>query len=184
MPSLQTWRSYVPESELSFNSNTIIYRNRHYPPGCLNITNYLNTSKGMGEMTIAAETWYPTPDKTDSVANFSAWCHTTQIFQADYYGAQIQFYRRGSGLPQRTLGSLYWQLEDQWAAPTWAGIEVSGRWKVLHYRAKDLYQNVIISPFWNETTGTLESWVTSDLWDSVNGTVDMQDGTPGMARNS
>ena len=174
MPSLQTWRSCVPESELSFNSNTIIYRNRHYPPGGLNITNYLNTSKGMGEMTIAAETWYPTPDKTDSIANFSAWCHTTQIFQADYYGAQIQFYRRGSGLPQRTLGSLYWQLEDQWAAPTWAGIEVSGRWKVLHYRAKDLYQNVIISPFWNETTGTLEAWVTSDLWGSVNGTVDMR----------
>ena len=171
MPSLQTWRGYVPKEELYFNSTTIIYRNRHYPPGGLNITNYANTSKGMGEMTTAAQTWYPVPNKDDPIANVSAWCHTTQIFQADYYGAQIQFYRRGSGLPQRTLGSLYWQLEDQWAAPTWAGIERSGRWKVLHYRAKDLYQNVIVSPYYNETTGFLSISVTSDLWEAVNGTV-------------
>lgn len=172
MPSLQTWRNYIPDDQLEFNSTYVIYRNRHYPPGSLNTTNYHNTSLGMGEMTLAAQRWYPVPDKTDSVANFSAWCWTTQIFQAEYYGSQIQFYRRGSGLPQRTLGSLYWQLEDQWAAPTWAGIEVSGRWKVLHYRAKDLYSNVIISPFFNQTTTDFEIWVTSDLWNNVSGTVD------------
>ena len=173
MPSLQTWRDYVPEDELSFNSTTIVYRNRHYPPGGLNTTNYANTSKGMGEMTTAAQTWYPTPNKDDPIANFSAWCHTTQIFQADYYTSQIMFYWRGSGLPQRTLGSLYWQLEDQWAAPTWAGIERSGRWKVLHYRAKDAYQNVVVAAFGNETTGRLEVWVTSDLWEAVSGKVSL-----------
>ena len=172
MPSLQTWRDYIPEDQLEFNSTYVIYRNRHYPPGGLNTSNYLNTSKGMGEMTLAAERWYPTPMKEDPVANFSAWCWTTQVFQAEYYGSQIQFYRRGSGLPQRTLGSLYWQLEDQWAAPTWAGIEVGGRWKVLHYRAKDLYSNVIISPFFNQTTTAFEIWVTSDLWEDVSGTID------------
>ncbi|KAK8062429.1 beta-mannosidase [Apiospora hydei] len=171
MPALQTWQEYVPESELFFNSTTVIYRNRHYPPGGLDI-NYPATSEGMVEMTLAAQRWYPTPMKSDPIANFSAWCWTTQVFQADYYGAQIQFYRRGSGLPQRTLGSLYWQLEDQWAAPTWAGIDRAGRWKILHYRAKDLYSNVIISPFWNVTTRRLELWVTSDLWEEVRGTVD------------
>lgn len=174
MPALHTWQEYVPASELSFNSTTVIYRNRHYPPGGLNTSNWQNTSMGMAEMTLAAERWYPTPDKTDPVANFSAWCWTTQVFQADYYGAQIQFYRRGSGLPQRTLGSLYWQLEDQWAAPTWAGIDRAGRWKVMHYRARDLYAHVIASPFWNVTTRELELWVTSDLWEEVRGTVDAQ----------
>lgn len=173
MPSIQTWRQYIPEDQLFFNSTFVIYRNRHYPPGSLNTSNYANTSKGMGEMTLAAERWYPTPNKTNPVANFSAWCWTTQVFQAEYYGSQIQFYRRGSGLPQRTLGSLYWQLEDQWAAPTWAGIEVGGRWKVLHYRAKDLYKNVIVSPFHNETTKELGIWVTSDLWSTVDGTIDV-----------
>lgn len=109
MPSLQTWQQYIPDDQLEFNSTYVLYRNRHYPPGNLSTTNYLNTSKGMGEMTIAAQRWYPTPDKLDPVANFSAWCWTTQVFQAEYYGSQIQFYRRGSGLPQRTLGSLYWR---------------------------------------------------------------------------
>ncbi|KKY17192.1 putative beta-mannosidase [Phaeomoniella chlamydospora] len=92
------------------------------------------------------------------------------MFQADYYSSQIQFYRRGSGLKQRTLGSLYWQLEDIWQAPTWAGIEYDGRWKALHYIAKDIYSNVIISPFYNYTTQLLDVYVTSDLWDAVTGT--------------
>lgn len=52
----------------------------------------------------------------------------------------------------------------------WAGIEYDGRWKVLHYSAKDVYKNVIISPFHNLTTGELEVWVTSDLWSPTSGT--------------
>ena len=171
MPSLQSWQQVLDPSEQYFNSSTITLRNHHYPPGNTNTSNYYNGSLGLGEMTRAVEEWYPTPLKTDSIANFSAWCHATQIFQADYYASQIQFYRRGSGLPQRTLGSLYWQLEDIWQAPTWASIEYDGRWKVLHYRAKDVYNNVIVSPFFNSTTGLYEIYVTSDLWDEATGTV-------------
>ena len=170
MPSLQSWRQVLPQSDQYFNSSTVLLRNKHYPAQGLSTDNYANSLKGMGEMTIAAERWYPTPNKADSIANFSAWCHTTQIFQADFYASEIQFYRRGSGMPERQLGSLYWQLEDIWQGPTWAGIEYDGRWKVLHYRAKDIYQPVIISPFYNTSTGDLEVYVTSDLWTSATGT--------------
>lgn len=169
MPSLQTWQEILPSSELYFNSTGVLGHNRHYPPGNLDVTNFTLSLKGMGEMTIAAQLWYPVPNKTDSVANFSAWSHTTQIFQADYYSSQIQFYRRGSGLPQRSLGSLYWQLEDIWQGPTWAGIEFSGRWKVLHYIAKDIYSNVIITPSYNHTTDELQVYVVSDLWSTAVG---------------
>ncbi|KXG48131.1 Glycoside hydrolase, superfamily [Penicillium griseofulvum] len=103
--------------------------------------------------------------------DFSAWCHATQLFQADMYKSQIQFYRRGSGMPERQLGALYWQLEDIWQAPTWAGIEYDGRWKVLHYVARDIFQPVIVSPFWNSSTGDLSVYVTSDLWEVASGTV-------------
>lgn len=170
MPSLQTWRQAVDEEDLWFNSSTIQLRNHHYPPGGLNTSNFLNTTKGMGEMTVAAQRWYPVPNKEDPIANFSAWCHTTQIFQADFYKSQIMFYRRGSGMPERQLGSLYWQLEDIWQAPTWAGIEYDGRWKVLHYIARDIYQPVVITPFYNTTTSLLEVYVTSDLWTPATGT--------------
>ena len=143
MPSLQSWQQAVAPSDLHFNSSVIQLRNHHYPPGGLNTTNFPNTTKVMGEMTLAAQRWYPVPDKIDPIANFSAWCHTTQIFQADFYSSQIQYYRRGSGMRERQLGSLYWQLEDIWQAPTWAGIEYDGRWKVLH--VSDCQQCLIIS---------------------------------------
>lgn len=145
-------------------------RNHHYPSGGLNTSNYANSTKGMGEMTIAVERYYPIPDLSDPLSNFSAWCLATQIFQADFYRSQITYYRRGSGMPNRQLGCLYWQLEDIWQAPTWAGIEYDGRWKVLHYISKDIYQPVIIASYWNYTTGDLTAYVTSDLWSTATGT--------------
>ncbi|KAJ6438158.1 beta-mannosidase precursor [Purpureocillium lavendulum] len=169
MPSLETWREAIPEDELYFNSSTIMLRNHHYPAGGLNITNYDNSSKGMAEMTMAVQKYYPTPNKSDPIGNFSSWCHATQIFQADFYKSQIQFYRAGSGGRERQLGSLYWQLEDIWQAPTWAGIEYSGRWKVLHNIAKDIYQPVIVAPLFNQSSGILNVYAISDLWKEVNG---------------
>lgn len=173
MPSVDSWLPVLPPEELHFNSSTIQLRNHHYPSGGLNTSNFANSTKGMGEMTIAAEMYYPVPDKTAPLANFSSWIHTTQIFQADYYKSQIQFYRAGSGLPERQLGSLYWQLEDIWQAPTWAGIEYDGRWKVLHYVAKDIFKNVIIAPVWNVSSGILNVYAVSDLWTEVHGSVSM-----------
>ena len=59
---------------------------------------------------------------------------------------------------------------------------LQGRWKVLHYIGKDIYQPVIISPFYNITTGEFEIYVTSDLWSSASGTANFQwyhwDGSP------
>ncbi|KAL4782445.1 glycoside hydrolase superfamily [Aspergillus varians] len=171
MPSLQTWQQAVDLEDLHFNSSVVVARNRHYPSPGFGAS--YNSSLGMGEMTLGVERYYPIPENSDPVANFSAWCLATQMFQADFYKSQIQFYRRGSGMPERQLGSLYWQLEDIWQAPTWAGIEYDGRWKMLHYVARDIYQPIIVSPFLNYTTGELAIYVTSDLWESATGTVNL-----------
>lgn len=171
MPSLRSWQQVLDPSDLQFNSSVVMLRNHHYPPADRSMDNFRNTSIGMGEMTMGVEHYYPIPNKRDPVANFSAWCHATQLFQADMDKSQIQFYRRGSGMPERQLGTLYFQLEDIWQAPTWAGIEYDGRWKVLHYAARDIYKPIIVSPFWNSTSGALDIYVTSDLWEPVTGTV-------------
>ena len=59
---------------------------------------------------------------------------------------------------------------------------MSGRWKVLHYVAKDIYQPVIIAPYYNITTGGFEIYVTSDLWSMASGVASFQwyhwDGSP------
>lgn len=138
MPSIQSWRQAVKNEDLNFSSPVVRMRNHHYPVGSLRTDDSGPADRGMAEMVGAVTEYYPTPDKHDPISNFSAWCHATQIFQADFYSSQIQFYRRGSGMPERQLGSLYWQLEDIWQAPTWAGIEYDGRWKVLHVSSRDL----------------------------------------------
>ena len=51
---------------------------------------------------------------------------------------------------------------------------LSGRWKVLHYTSKDIYEPVIVAPYYNVTTGDLQVWVTSDLWSSASGSVTFQ----------
>lgn len=170
MPSLATWKEALDPEDMHFNSSVITIRNHHYPPGGLE-TNTTKGSMGLAEMTLAVERYYPTPNKHDSVANFSSWCHATQLFQADFYKSQIQFYRRGSGMPERQMGSLYWQLNDIWQAPTWAALEYSGRWKALPYVTRHVYKNVIAAPYFNHTSGDLDFWVTSDLWESVSGTL-------------
>jgi beta-mannosidase len=174
MPSLSSWRQAIPDSELNFNSTMVILRTHHYVPGSPTTTNFIAPIMGIAEMTSAAESYYPKPRNISSIEGFSAWCLATQLFQAEFYKSQIAFYRRGSGMPERHLGSLYWQLNDIWQAPTWAGLEYDGRWKVLHYLAKDIYEPVVIAPYWDEGTGNLTAYVTSDLWSQVNGTVTMQ----------
>lgn len=173
MPSLETWQEALDPEYLHFNSSVIQLRNHHYPSGGLYTDNYVNGTKGLVEMTLAVERYYPTPNKENSVANFSSWCHATQLFQADFYKSQIQFYRRGSAMPERQLGSLYWQLNDIWQAPTWSGLEYSGRWKVLPYMARHVYKNVIAAPYFNYTSGELDIWVTSDLWETLSGDVSL-----------
>lgn len=105
MPSLETWREAVHEDELYFNSTMTVLRSHHYPAGSLSTDNLENPLRGMG-VTLGIELWYPQPHKTDSIANFSAWCHTSQIFQADFCKTKIQYYRTSSGLPQQQLGAL------------------------------------------------------------------------------
>jgi beta-mannosidase len=175
-PSLQSWQQVLPKDAFQFNSSIIVSRNRRYPKATSGIPvvfteNSTNQSlAGMGQISIATELYYPTPMKSDPIANFSAQCRTSQFFQSDAYRSQIAFYRLGSALPQRTMGSMYWMLNDIWQAPSHGSLEYDGRWKTTHYAVKDIYKPVIVSPFYNITTGDLEVYVISDLWSTVKGT--------------
>ena len=45
----------------------------------------------------------------------------------------------------RTMGTLYWQLNDCWPGPSWSSIDSLYRWKALHYMAKRFYAPLMIS---------------------------------------
>ncbi|KAF8857628.1 hypothetical protein BDZ45DRAFT_674538 [Acephala macrosclerotiorum] len=63
---------------------------------------------GMGQMTTVEKQYYPiSPFNDSSIANFSSWIYTTQVFQSGFVRAQASFYRIGYGKPNRQLGTLY-----------------------------------------------------------------------------
>ncbi|XP_078419500.1 beta-mannosidase [Cetorhinus maximus] len=97
--------------------------------------------------------------------NFKDTLYLTQVMQAQCVKAQTEFYRRsrneiinGQGL---TMGALYWQLNDIWQAPSWASIEYGGKWKMLHYFARNFFAPVLPVAF--EENGTLLIYGISDL---------------------
>lgn len=62
----------------------------------------------------------------------------------------------------RCMGTLYWQLNDCWPVASWASIDYYGRWKALHYMAKQFFAPVLISGVEDPEKSTVEIHLTSD----------------------
>jgi beta-mannosidase len=86
--------------------------------------------------------------------------YLSQITQAMAMKTETEFYRRNREIDPKTgngytMGALYWQLNDIWQAPTWASTEFGGKWKILHFFARNFFKNQLISPF-EDTNETLK----------------------------
>jgi beta-mannosidase len=80
------------------------------------------------------------------------------------------------------MGAIYWQLNDIWPGASWSSLEYSGRWKMLHYFAKRSFSPLLLSFFeeplkegvsLDTAPVKAELWATSDLQQSVLGTVEI-----------
>ncbi|KAG6902502.1 hypothetical protein C0995_015694 [Termitomyces sp. Mi166 len=169
MPSFYTWEEVLLSAkDFSFNSTVVMSREHHPPAASLAFPNP-NAAEGQREMTVAVELWLPTPGTTDTNQTFAQWCWSTQVFQSMAIVSQVAWYRHGAGQSENNLGALVWQLNDIWQAPSWASIEHSGRWKVLHYGLAGIFAPVTIYPFWTASNETLQILAISDRWEDVNG---------------
>ncbi|KAH9949043.1 glycoside hydrolase [Amylocystis lapponica] len=167
------WEEVLENPEdFAFNSTVVASRDRHPPAGSLIWPNP-NAPQGQGQMTMGVEYWLPTPNTTDTNQTFAQWCWSTQVFQSMNMVSEIAFYRRGAGQGENNLGALVWQLNDIWQGVSWSSVEYSGRWKVLNYGMTGIFSPVVIYPFWTPENATLEVLVTSDRWETVNGTAQM-----------
>jgi beta-mannosidase len=59
------------------------------------------------------------------------------------------------------MGTLYWQLNDNWPVASWSSLEYGGRWKQLHYHARRFFQDVI-GCFHLNSEGQVEIWVVNE----------------------
>ena len=64
------------------------------------------------------------------------------------------------------LGTIYWQLNDEWQAPTWASLEYRARWKLLHYTIRQVFApNIVsgyVSPIHSPDSAMLAVYLVSD----------------------
>ncbi|XP_046686486.1 beta-mannosidase-like isoform X2 [Homalodisca vitripennis] len=149
LPSLESFSNITLPEDLSLSSELMMSRQHHLG----------------GYMQMIFEIQYNLylPVNVD----LDTFIYLSQINQAMSIKTETESYRRerssvdsaGEGL---TMGALYWQLNDVWQAPSWSSLELSGKWKMLHYFAVDFFAPVLVSPSIN-VIKQLRVHVISDL---------------------
>jgi beta-mannosidase len=100
--------------------------------------------------------------------DFASFVYLSQVQQAEIIKIGAEHLRRQR---PRTMGSLYWQLNDCWPVASWASIDYYGRWKALHYYARRFYDDVLISPFLHDDK--IDVYVVSDKLQPLSATIRM-----------
>ena len=73
--------------------------------------------------------------------DFASFVYLSQVMQAD--GIELAASHLRSQRP-RSMGSMYWQLNDVWPGASWSSIDYFGRWKALQFHAKRFYADVTV----------------------------------------
>ncbi|NQU42776.1 hypothetical protein HQ520_05790, partial [bacterium] len=130
-----------------------------------NITAYVmehHQRSGIGNTTIMQYLldWFRLP------GDFEMTLWLSQITQGMAMKYAIEHWRRN--MP-RSMGALYWQLNDCWPVASWASIDYHNRWKALHYMARLFFDRVLVSGVEDLEKGTVDVHITSDILEALQG---------------
>jgi beta-mannosidase len=98
--------------------------------------------------------------------DFESFLYLNSVLQGDAIRTAIEAHRRD--MPY-CMGSLYWQHNDCWPVASWASRDYYGRWKALHYFARNSFADLLVSAI--EENGTLDVYVVSDRLKDLKGTL-------------
>lgn len=86
----------------------------------------------------------------------------SQILQGYAMKEAAEHWRRNRG---RCMGSVYWQFNDDWPVASWSSMDYYGRYKALHYMAKNFFDDVAGSI---EKQGTkMGFWISNETMELV-----------------
>jgi len=77
-----------------------------------------------------------------NATNFEKYLYLTQIMQSYAIQTAVEAHRYNK---PRNMGTLMWQLNDDWPSFSWSSRDYYGAWKAVHYMVKRKYQDVIVS---------------------------------------
>ena len=72
--------------------------------------------------------------------DFKSLLYISQVLQGMAIKEGVEHWRRNRG---RCMGTIYWQLNDNWPVASWASIDYYGRWKALQYMARHFYADIL-----------------------------------------
>lgn len=144
MPNLSTIHAFQEMEEDYLFSPSLKWHQKH-PTGFETIDAYLK-HEGLDAQTLEQFIYF------------------SQLQQAMGIGLGIEAQRRAKPY---CMGSLYWQLNDCWPVTSWSSIDYFGNWKALQYRAKELYDDILVTII--EHNDTLQLHVVSDRLTSTQG---------------
>lgn len=73
---------------------------------------------------------------------FEDMVYLSQVSQALAMKTSIEYWRAQT---PRCMGTLYWQLNDNWPVASWSSLEHGGAWKLCHYMARNFYAPVLLT---------------------------------------
>ncbi|RKF18544.1 glycoside hydrolase family 2 protein [Alginatibacterium sediminis] len=90
-------------------------------------------------------------------SSFEQQLYLSQVQQAMAMGVGIEYWRSTRPV---CMGTLYWQLNDNWPVASWSSIEYNGRWKQLHYHVCRSYNPVMVTAYVKDQA--LQIWGVND----------------------
>ncbi|HPZ15118.1 MAG TPA: glycoside hydrolase family 2 protein [Sphaerochaeta sp.] len=137
-PSLSTVKSYADEEEHNLTSVVMEHHQKNPRGNSIIIENFTR--------------YYRFP------STFPQMLYLSQVQQAKAMRMAIEYWR--TTMPH-CMGTLYWQLNDNWPVASWSSIDYTGKWKLLHYAAKHFYSPALPIAYQKED-GIVEVYVVND----------------------
>lgn len=101
--------------------------------------------------------------------DFETFIYYSQLTQRKAVSIAIAGHRADA---PRCMGTIFWQLNDCWPAPTWSSLDDHNNWKALHYAVKEDYRSIAVSELIKEDSHYLV--LLSELAEDTLVTVEIQ----------
>jgi beta-mannosidase len=144
-PASSIVKNYTPQNQFFDNSKMMIHRQKSKMDWIRKGYN------GNDNMQFYTNKYY------GSTPKFEDYLYLTQMTQAYGLKQAIEIHRRN--MP-RTMGSLYWQLNDCWPAPSWSTVDYYNNWKAAHYYVRKSFDKKMLSA--KKANGKLQVFFISD----------------------
>ena len=146
LPPLETIRTYADEPDWNMTSYIMELHQKNASGNSLMVGQMLDTFR--------------------LPKDFVSLVYLSMALQAEGIRYGVEHWRRH---PDRVAGILYWQLNDCWPVASWSSLDYFGRWKALHYAARNFFAPLMLSI--EDKSPDMGVFVTNDLLESWDGNI-------------